>query len=499
MNPLFTARGDRRTKIVCTIGPSSESPETLRAMVEAGMDVARLNASHGTHGDHRRRCEAVRKAAADAGATVGILVDLQGPKIRTGLLENHDPVQLNKDAEFCITSRDVVGTRACVSTSYKELPQDVKPGDSIFLADGLLEVKVRRVDGPDVHCVVVHGGMLGEHKGINLPGVSVSAPALSPKDIEDLAFAVELQADFVALSFVRRAEEVIDLKQRIAALGGHQTVVAKIERPESVTRFEEILNATDAVMLARGDLGVELPLDELPQIQKRIIGLCNDVGVPVITATQMLESMTAHPRPTRAEVSDVANAIYDGTDAVMLSGETASGQYPVDAVEVMADIARKADAALIAAAPYARIVRMRESGIRTGRGNFGDAICQSACRIANAIGARRIVCFTKTGATAALIARYRPNVPITALAMDDATSRRCAVIWGVDSARSVEAHSVDELRAIMDETLVQRGLAAVGDVVVMTGSTPLGTRTRTNLLQIHRVGQPGPVDGDPGW
>ena len=496
MNPLAVVRGDRRTKIVCTIGPSSESAETLRGMVEAGMDVARLNASHGTHADHRRRCEAVRRSAAELGATIGVLVDLQGPKIRTGLLENHDPVQLVGEADFCITTRDVMGNRSRVSTTYQDLPQDVREGDSIFLADGLLEVRVRRVDGPDIHTVVVHGGVLGEHKGINLPGVTVSAPALSDKDIADLEFAVKMQVDFIAISFVRRGEEVLDLKRRIAALGGHQAVIAKIERPEAIERFDEILDATDIVMLARGDLGVELPLDELPQIQKRIIGQCNDAAVPVITATQMLESMTAHPRPTRAEVSDVANAIYDGTDAVMLSGETASGQYPVDAIEVMADIARKADAALIAAAPYARIIRMRESGIRKGRGNFGDAICQSACRVANAIGARRIVCFTKTGATAALIARYRPNVPITALAMDDAISRRCAVVWGVDSARTVEAHTVDELRALVDETLVGRGLAAAGETIVITGSAPLDARSRTNMLQIHRVGETRPACGE---
>jgi pyruvate kinase len=491
MNPLAIVRGDRRTKIVCTIGPSSESPDTLREMVEAGMDVARLNASHGTHDDHRRRCDAVRRAASDAGATVGILVDLQGPKIRTGLLENHDPVQLVAEAEFCITARDVVGNRTCVSTTYRDLPRDVRTGDSIYLADGLLEVIVRHVDGPDVHTVVVHGGMLGEHKGINLPGVRVSAPALSDKDIGDLEFAIKLQADFIAISFVRRGDDVLDLKRRIASLGGYQAVVAKVERPEAIDRFDEILEVTDIVMLARGDLGVELPLDELPQIQKRVIGRCNDAAVPVITATQMLESMMAHPRPTRAEVSDVANAIYDGTDAVMLSGETASGQYPVDAIEVMADIARKADAALIASAPHARIVRMRESGIRTGRGNFGDAICQSASRIANAIGARRIVCFTRSGATAALIARYRPNAPITALALDDAIRRRCAVVWGVDSARTVEAQTADELHALVDETLLGRGLANPGDTVVITGSAPLDASTRTNMLQIHRVGGSG--------
>ncbi len=491
----------RRTKIVCTIGPSSDTPERIRRLLEGGMNVARLNFSHGSYDEHRRRCEAIRDAADGMGVTIGIMADLQGPKIRTGALQNHEPVYLLEDQPFCLTTRDVVGTHEIVSVDYEDLPRDVHPGDSIFLADGLLELQVKRIEDRDVHCEVVHGGQLGEHKGVNLPGVEISAPALGPKDMEDLAFALELDTDYIALSFVRKAEEVVDLKQRIANAGGVQRVVSKIERPEALKRFAEILEASDAIMLARGDLGVEVPLDEIPQIQKNLIGQCNDVGVPVITATQMLESMISHPRPTRAEVADVANAIYDGTDAVMLSGETASGDYPVQAVRVMAEVARKADESLARNPPHDRIVRMRESGIRTGRGSFGDAVCQSACRISHAIGARRIVCFTKTGATAALIARYRPEVPITALALDDAVRRRCAVIWGVDTACTIEPCTTDEMHERVDEVLLGNNLAEVGDVIVVAGGIPLAVRTRTNMLKIHRVGQAPGEDSDdwPSW
>ncbi len=486
------ASGGRRTKIVATIGPRSDSPETLLELVRAGMNVARLNFSHGSHAEHKRRYEAVRRAAEEVGKTVGIMMDLQGPKIRTGPLVNGEPVLLKEEDMVRLTTRACDGEPGLISTTYANLPYDVRPGDSIFIADGLLELAVESIEGTEVDCRVVHGGMLGEHKGMNLPGVEVSAPSLTDKDKEDLAFGLSLGVDFVALSFVRTAEDVLDLKRRIDAAGAAPIVVAKIERPEALKNFDAILEATDVVMLARGDLGVEVPLVELPQIQKELIGKCNDVGVPVITATQMLESMISHPRPTRAEVADVANAVYDGTDALMLSGETASGEFPAQAVRVMCDIAENADRALAAAPSHDRIIRMRESGIRSGRGNFGDAICQSVCRIANAVGAERIVCFTKTGATAALIARYRPSVPITALALDETVRHQCSVVWGVDSARTVELCNTDELDACVDEVLLSNGLADAGDIVIIAGSAPLGVRTRTNMLKIHQVGKSSP-------
>lgn len=489
------APSGRRTKIVATIGPSSDSPELLRQLIRAGMNVARLNFSHGSHAEHQTRYEAIRLAAEEIGESIGIMMDLQGPKIRTGPLVNGEPVLLMDGDSVRMTTRACEGGEGLISTTYEDLPRDLRPGDSIYLADGLLELAVDRVEGTEVDCTVIHGGMLGEHKGINLPGVEVSAPSLMDKDLVDLSFGLKLGVDFVALSFVRTADDVLDLRRRIAQAGVSPAIVSKIERPEALKNFDAILEATDVVMLARGDLGVEVSLEDLPQIQKELIGKCNDAGVPVITATQMLESMTSHPRPTRAEVADVANAVYDGTDALMLSGETASGSFPVRAVKVMCEIAENADTALAKAPSHDRIVRMRESGIREGRGNFGDSICQSVCRIANAVNAKRIVCFTKTGATAALIARYRPSVPITALALEETVQHRCAVIWGVDSARTIELCSTDELDAVVDDVLLSNGFAEPGDTVIVAGSAPLGVRTRTNMLKIHRVQQSAQAGG----
>lgn len=478
----------RRTKIVCTIGPSSSSPEVMRKLLDAGMNVARLNMSHGDHDHHRATYDRLRSTANEAGRNLGIMIDLQGPKIRTGLLVDRAPVHLEVGKDFCITTRDRVGTEECVSTSYTALPTDVKAGDSIFMADGILELRVERVQDQDVHCTVIHGGFLGEHKGINLPGINVSSPALTEKDIVDLKFALTLDIDFIALSFVRTASEVKNLKKRIKAAGKRISVIAKIERPEAITNFTEIVDAADAIMLARGDLGVEVPMNEVPQIQKDLISRCNDVGVPVITATQMLESMISSARPTRAEVADVANAIYDGTDAVMLSGETASGQFPVRAVEVMASVARDADAAQSKNPSYVRIQRMRESGIRQGRGSYGDAVAQAACRTAHALGATRILCFTRMGYTAALIARYRPSVPITAVIMTPEICQRCAVVWGVDTLLHVDRPSMPTIDSFVDDIVFNNNLAEPGDTVILAGAVPFGKVTRTNMMKLHTVG-----------
>lgn len=479
----------RRTKVVCTIGPSSESIEVMRELLISGMNIARLNMSHGTHEYHAQICQNLRQAADETGRNLGIMMDLQGPKIRTGLLVDHQPVHLEVGRPFCITTRDIEGTSEAVSTTYKPLPKDVRAGDTIFVADGVLELEVASVDKTDVHCVVIHGGHLGEHKGINLPGVEVSSPALTPKDVKDLAFGLNhLDVDFVALSFVRTATDVIDLKRRIAKAGKVVSVVSKIERPEALKNFAAILDASDVIMIARGDLGVEVPLNEVPQIQKRLISECNDVGVPVITATQMLESMISSARPTRAEVADVANAIYDGTDAVMLSGETASGQYPAHTVEVMAQIAEDADAALSAEPSHNRIMRMRESGIRQGKGSYGDAIGQAVCRTAQAINATRIVCFTKMGFTAALIARYRPNVPITAVTQDERIMHRCSIIWGVESLMEANRPKMETLNDMVDRILLDNKLAEPGDTVVIAGGVPFANRTRTNMMKLHTVG-----------
>ncbi len=477
----------RRTKIVCTIGPSSRSPEALRALIEAGMNVARLNFSHGEQADHQKTCDDIRAIAADLDKNVGVLVDLQGPKIRTGKLTDGKSVHLVSGKKITITTRDVIGTVDLISTTYESLPGDVKSGDHVFLADGILEFEVEKVEGQDVHCRVVHGGDLGEHKGINLPGVQVSAPCLTEKDLSDLKFALTMDIDFIALSFVRTAEDIEILRGHIGDSATGPSIIAKIERPEGVENFDEILQATDAIMLARGDLGVEVPLNEVPQIQKRLISHCNDLGVPVITATQMMESMLDSVRPTRAEVADVANAIYDGTDALMLSGETASGQFPVQAVQIMARVAQTADEAMADDPTYDRIVRMRQSGIRKGRGSFGDAIGQAACRTAEGVGATRIVSFTKMGYTSGLIARYRPHVPITGITLSERARRRCSLIWGVDTILSIEPVDTDELGEIVDDALLSHGLAEPGDIVIIAGGTPLAIRTRTNMLKIHTV------------
>ena len=479
----------RRTKIVCTIGPSTDTPEAIRQLILAGMDVARLNFSHGTHETHRASFRTIRSVAAELDRNVAVMMDLQGPKIRTGLLEGGGAVELIEGAPICVTTREVPGDASCVSTTYLNLPRDVSEGDRLLIADGAMELGVERVSGPDVHCRVIRGGSLGQHKGINLPGVDVSAPCLTEKDLEDLEFGIGLGPDYVALSFVRTAEDIRDLKQRIDGLAAEGAdkplVVAKIERPEALDNFDAILEVTDAVMVARGDLGVEVDLDDVPQIQKRLIRECNERGMPVITATQMLESMMSNSRPTRAEVTDVANAIYDGTDAVMLSGETAAGRFPLEAVRVMADVRDKADEA-IAASPERRAHPPRLSA---GEGAHSDAIGQAVWRMTQILDVKRIVCFTMSGYTAKAIAKYRPHTPITAITLSEATLRRCALIWGVDALIAVEVTHLDEMVRVVDKLMFEHGQAKEGDTIFIVAGTPLAVGGRTNLLKLHTVGQ----------
>ena len=477
----------RRTKIVCTIGPSSEAPEIVRELITGGMDVARLNFSHGSHDDHRRAFDTIRGLADECECDVAVMMDLQGPKIRTGRLENGAAIDLDEGQALCVTTRDVLGTAGLISTTYTALPDDVRPEDRILLADGTIELRVEKVAPPDVHCTVVHGGALGEHKGINLPGVEVSAPSLTEKDLADLEFGLSLGVDYVALSFVRSPDDIRAVKRHIEAAGKNTHVVAKIERPEAVERFDEILELTDAVMVARGDLGVEMDLDEVPQIQKQLIRKCNDRGVPVITATQMLESMMTNPRPTRAEVTDVANAIYDGTDAVMLSGETAAGKFPLRAVRVMASIANRTDTAIGASPPREAVSRLRSSGIRSG--SFSEAIGQAVCRMTQVLDVKRIVCFTMSGHTARAIARFRPNTPITALTINEETRRRCALNRGVDAIQADEVNHTDEMVRMVDRIITDNHLANAGDTVVIVAGMPLAVGGRTNLLKLHTVSE----------
>ncbi|NUM55739.1 MAG: pyruvate kinase [Candidatus Hydrogenedentes bacterium] len=477
----------RRTKIVCTLGPSSNTRETIEALMRAGMDVARLNFSHGSHDDHRKTYTLLRRVASDLGRNVAVLMDLQGPKIRTGKLEDGKPIQLVPNAPIIVTTEQVPGNATRISTVYERLAHDVKPGDRILLADGVMELRVDRVTPPEVYCTVLRGGMLGEKKGMNLPGVAVSAPCLTEKDIEDLEFGLDLGVDYVALSFVRSPEDVIDLKKRIARTGKQAAVIAKIERPEALSRFADIIETADAIMVARGDLGVEVELHRVPQIQKTLIRMCNEMGVPVITATQMLESMMTNARPTRAEAADVANAIYDGTDAVMLSGETANGQYPVETVETMAQIVACADDAIAAAPAHEMHARLRDR--RAHEAGFKEAIGQAVVRITQVINVKRIVVLTKSGFSAIAVSRYRPRTPITAITLREDTMRRCALFWGVDAVACVPHDELTALIRDIDEIMVERSLASLGDSLLIVAGVPLGAGGRTNLVHLHRVGE----------
>jgi len=476
----------RRTKIVCTIGPSTASEDAIRALIMAGMNVARLNFSHGAHDDHERAYNRIRAIAAELGENVAIMMDLMGPKIRTGTLKDGEPVMLEQGAEFTITTRDVEGSAACVSTTYESLPYDVCPGDRILLADGVLEIHVERIEQSDVHCRVIRGGKLGENKGINLPGVSVTAKAVTEKDENDLQFGLGLGVDFVALSFVRSPDDIQHIKSIIAKSNNDANVVAKIERPEALEHFDEILELTDAVMVARGDLGVEISLEDVPQVQKELIEKCNNHGKPVITATQMLESMITNARPTRAEANDVANAIYDGTDAVMLSGETATGQFPIEAVRVMAEIARRADAAVLTRPRRQLFRRAEDAKIRMD--HYADAIGQAVARMVQMLDVKKIVCFTQSGYTVTAMARYRPNVPIAAMALSEETARRCALIWGVQAIEGRHVEDTDTMLRTVESMVLDRQFARKGDTIIIVAGIPLGEGGHTNLLKLHRVG-----------
>jgi pyruvate kinase len=476
----------RRTKIVCTIGPATSSEEQLEALVSAGMNVARLNFSHGEWEEHGAVIERVRRVSERLGRSVAILQDLQGPKIRTGKLKGGQPIALVNGAPLTITTQNIEGYAGIVSTTYQALPQDVKPGDCILLDDGLLELRVVDSDETEVHCIVVHGGLLKEHKGINLPGVAVSAPALTEKDREDLKFGIQHDVDYVALSFVRRPEDIVEAKAYIKQLQsemGYEAsetipLIAKLEKPEAIEHLDEILKVTDGVMVARGDLGVEMPLEKVPVIQKRIIGRCNDLGIPVITATQMLESMITNPRPTRAETSDVANSILDGTDAVMLSAETSVGAYPIETVETMARIA----------------VETESNGLLLRRPHCGDlthahAVSHAARELSEVASVQAIVVFTRSGASAHLISKDRPRTPILAYTPSERVYRCLALWWGVLPRVIALAGSTEVLTNAVDQQLQDDQLIPSGAYVVVMGGLPIASSARTNFVRLLCVGE----------
>ncbi len=472
----------RRTKIVATIGPVSSSPEVIERLLTAGMDVARLNFSHGTHEEHAQRIQLLREVAARKERPLALLQDLQGPKIRTGPLVDRKPVMLRAGDRFTITTRNVPGTASLVSTTYAALPRDVRPGDRILISDGLIEVQAVRVSGDEVETEILVGGELRENQGINLPGVEVSAPALTDKDRDDLLFGLAQGVDYVALSFVRRASDLVEIKALIAAAGASTPVIAKIEKPEALREFEAILEAADGIMVARGDLGVEMPPEQVPIVQKQLIEAANMAGKPVITATQMLDSMIRNPRPTRAEASDVANAIIDGTDAVMLSGETATGAYPVEAVRMMARIAEVAEASgRRGDHSHEMIWRFHEQP------TVAAAISSAVHAIVQTLPVTAIVAFTMSGNTARLMARQRPKTPIFAFTPSETVYRRLSLVWGVTPIISPYVSRLDELEEAMRSVLIGRGYARPGDQIVVTGGHPIAARGATNFVKVTRL------------
>jgi pyruvate kinase len=469
----------RRTKIVATIGPASRDPRVLTALLDAGVDTVRLNFSHGDHEEHRAVLETVRRVAAERGRPVAVLQDLSGPKIRTGRLAGGGPIDLVAGDPLTITTDESIeGRPGLISTTYDPLPRDVKPGDTILLDDGNLELRITGVRGELVDTVVVHGGPLKPNKGMNLPGVKLSTPALTEKDRRDLAFGVALHVDYVALSFVRQAADVEECQALVRSLGAAIPVIAKIEKREAVDDLARILEAADGVMVARGDLGVELSTEEVPILQKRIIEMANGAGLVVITATQMLESMMTNPRPTRAEASDVANAILDGTDAIMLSGETAAGRYPVESVSTMARIARYTEKQYAFRSP-ARVT-----------GGSGSMVARSLARVASTVAeeldCKLIVAFTESGSTARLVSSYRPRAPVAAITYNEDTYRRLALWWGVIPVRSAFAPTTDEMILQGEALLKSRGLAAPGDTILMLAGQS-HTAGATNMLRVHTL------------
>jgi pyruvate kinase len=470
----------RRAKIVCTLGPAVDSYDQLKTLVEAGMNVARLNFSHGSHAEHEGRYQRVRKVAEETGRAVGVLADLQGPKIRLATFAD-GPVELVAGDEFTITTEDVPGDRSVCGTTYKGLPADVSQGDPILINDGNVALRVIEVDGPRVRALVVEGGVISDHKGINLPGAAVNVPALSEKDIEDLRFALRLGVDMVALSFVRDAKDVRDVHRVMDEEGRRVPVIAKVEKPQAVHNMEDVVMAFDAVMVARGDLAVEYPLEQVPVVQKRLVELCRRNAKPVIVATQMMESMITNSRPTRAEASDVANAILDGADAVMLSAESSVGKYPVETVKTMSRIVVAAEEELLC-----RGLRPLAPGKKPR--TQGGAVARAAAELGDFLDARTLVAFTQSGDTARRLARYRVPVPVLAFTTDPATRNQLALTWGVEAFVVEHVGTTDEMVELVDREMLKLTEYTEGDTVIITAGSPPGVPGTTNLVRVHHLG-----------
>ncbi len=467
----------RRAKIVCTLGPATASKERIKELVEAGMDVARLNLSHGSYAEHEQIYHRVREAADESGHGVGIFVDLQGPKIRLGNFKEGS-TRIQTGQSFAITTREVEGDNELASTTYQGLPGDVGPGDQILIDDGKVRLRVTAVEGDVVHTIVVTGGRISDHKGINLPGVPVSVPAMSEKDIEDLRWGLHLTVDFIALSFVRSGKDVEDVRKVMREEGVLLPVIAKIEKPQAIDNLDEIVKAFDGFMVARGDLGVECPLEDVPFLQKRVVEKARRNAKPVIVATQMLESMISSPAPTRAEASDVANAVLDGADAVMLSGETSVGEYPIEVVETMARI--------ISSTEDHELHHM--AAIDWQPRTRGGVIAKAAAEVADRVGAKFLVAFTQSGDSARRLARYRGHIPVLAFTPDAQVRSQLALTWGVETFKTDAVEHTDQMVRQVDEQLLAIGRVEEGDLVVIIAGSPPGIPGSTNALRIHRMG-----------
>ncbi|MCR4435662.1 MAG: pyruvate kinase [Clostridiales bacterium] len=472
----------RKTKIVCTLGPAVDDENILAKLFQKGMDVARINFSHGSHEEHKRRVDAFKKVRDRVGRPVPLLLDTRGPEIRTGKFETHQ-VELRQGESFTLSCRDLLGNDKIVSVTYKNLYKDVRVGSRILINDGLVELVVNEIKDRDIDCTVLNGGVIGDNKGINVPGAEIHLPSLTEKDIEDIQFGIENEFDLIAASFVRKAADVMEIKKILENYGGQGIkVIAKIENREGIQNFDEIIKVADGIMVARGDLGVEIPVEEVPVVQKNIIQKCFRGGKPVITATQMLDSMIRNPRPTRAEASDVANAIYDGTSAIMLSGETAAGKYPVESLETMAKIAEKAENSIDY---WKEFSSMKFDMIPS----VTNAISHATCTTALDLNASAIITVTQSGHTARMISRFRPACPIIATTVDPRVQRQLFLSWGVLPFLVKEVSTTDEMFDMGVEKALETGLVKNGDLVVITAGVPIGISGTTNILKVHVVGK----------
>ncbi|MFD2613482.1 pyruvate kinase [Paenibacillus gansuensis] len=471
----------RKTKIVCTIGPSSESLENTKKLINAGMNVARLNFSHGDFEEHGNRIKNIRQACQEMNKTVAILLDTKGPEIRLGKLAV-EPIELVQGNSITLTTEEILGDETRIPITYKDLPRDVKVGSTILIDDGLIGLTVTGIRGTEIDCTIVNSGQIKSKKGVNVPGVRISLPGITEKDANDIIFGIESGIDFIAASFVRKASDVLEIRHLLEQYNAqHIQIISKIENQEGVDNLDEILEVSDGLMVARGDLGVEIPAEEVPLVQKRMIQKANIAGKPVITATQMLDSMQRNPRPTRAEASDVANAIFDGTSAIMLSGETAAGKYPVESVETMSRIALRAESAL-----QYREIFVHQANV--SQNSVTEAISQAVANTALDLGAKAIITSTESGFTARMVSKYRPKAPILAVTPTEQVMRRLALVWGVIPVKGTAATTTDEMFDIAVNGGMSTGMLQLGDLVVITAGVPVGRAGTTNLIKVHHIG-----------